>query len=207
MAELIGIFDQTLAANRDEWGKIFDEAGLIWGPVMGLHEVPQDPHAQELGMFPTIEHPELGTHTVNIPMRFVADVNLRACPAAWPTQRASFTRLRYGRRCYRRAAGRWHGEQKPVAVDIEALLALRAASTAKKQRQIRPISLTLGIPYWIPTEPGAGLGRGDFGAGKSAGRFLTLSAPVEQGTSVLVTRLSQATFDQLKPANRNRISA
>ena len=28
MAELIGIFDQTLAAkSRDEWGKIFDEAG------------------------------------------------------------------------------------------------------------------------------------------------------------------------------------
>ena len=77
MAELIGIFDQTLAAkSRDEWGKIFDEAGLIWGPVMGLHEVPQDPHAQELGMFPTIEHPELGTYnTVNIPMRFAtADV-------------------------------------------------------------------------------------------------------------------------------------
>ena len=42
MAELIGIFDQTLAAkSRDEWGKIFDEAGLIWGPVMGLHEVPK----------------------------------------------------------------------------------------------------------------------------------------------------------------------
>ncbi|GIS19697.1 MAG: hypothetical protein CM15mP120_16130 [Pseudomonadota bacterium] len=40
------------------------------GPVMGLHEVPQDPHAQELGMFPKISHPELGDYTtVNIPMR------------------------------------------------------------------------------------------------------------------------------------------
>jgi len=77
MAELIEIFDTALAAkSRDEWGKIFDAANLIWGPVMGLHEVPQDDHAQELGMFPTIEHPQLGTYTaVNIPMRFAtADV-------------------------------------------------------------------------------------------------------------------------------------
>ena len=43
---------------------------------MGLHEVPQDQHAQELGMFPTISHPQLGDYTtVNIPMRFsTADV-------------------------------------------------------------------------------------------------------------------------------------
>ena len=77
MAELIEIFDTALAAkSRDEWGKIFDAANLIWGPVMGLHEVPQDAHAQELGMFPTIEHPQLGPYTtVNIPMRFAtADV-------------------------------------------------------------------------------------------------------------------------------------
>ncbi len=80
MAELIDIFDNTLAAkSRDEWGKIFDDANLIWGPVMGLHEVPQDPHAQEMGMFPTIDHPELGSYnTVNIPMRFAtADVKPR----------------------------------------------------------------------------------------------------------------------------------
>jgi crotonobetainyl-CoA:carnitine CoA-transferase CaiB-like acyl-CoA transferase len=77
MAALIAIFDEALATkSRDEWGKIFDDASLIWGPVMGLHEVPQDPHAQELGMFPSIEHPELGSYTtVNIPMRFAtADV-------------------------------------------------------------------------------------------------------------------------------------
>ena len=80
MAALIDIFDKALAAkSRDEWGKIFDAANLIWGPVMGLHEVPQDPHAQELGMFPTIEHPRLGAYTtVNIPMRFAtADVKPR----------------------------------------------------------------------------------------------------------------------------------
>ena len=41
MAALIDIFGKALSAkSRDEWGKIFDAANLIWGPVMGLHEVP-----------------------------------------------------------------------------------------------------------------------------------------------------------------------
>ena len=72
MAVLIGLIDEALAKrSRDEWGKIFDKAGLIWGPVLALHEVPQDPHAIELGMFPSVEHPEMGSYrTVNIPMRF-----------------------------------------------------------------------------------------------------------------------------------------
>ncbi len=80
MAELIDIIDETLShKTRDEWGEIFDKAGLIWGPVLGLHEVPQDPHAIELGIFPTMEHPEVGTYrTVNAPMRFAtADVRPR----------------------------------------------------------------------------------------------------------------------------------
>ncbi|MEM7002299.1 MAG: CoA transferase [Pseudomonadota bacterium] len=72
MAELIDLIDAALAKHsRDEWGEKFDKAGLIWGPVLALHEVPQDPHAKALGMFPKIEHPEKGTYTtVNIPMRF-----------------------------------------------------------------------------------------------------------------------------------------
>ncbi|HBK17224.1 MAG TPA: CoA transferase, partial [Gammaproteobacteria bacterium] len=57
--------------SRDEWGRLFDEAGLIWGPAMGLHEVPADEQAQAIGLFPQIEHPDLGEYTtVNIPMRF-----------------------------------------------------------------------------------------------------------------------------------------
>ena len=72
MDDLVAIIDEALSKrSRDEWGKIFDNAGLIWGPVLGLHEVPADAHAQELGLFPEIEHPELGTYSsVNIPMRF-----------------------------------------------------------------------------------------------------------------------------------------
>jgi len=80
MAALIDLIDAALAKrSRDEWGEVFDKAGLIWGPVLGLHEVPQDPHAQALGMFPEIEHAEIGTYkTVNIPMRFAtADVQPR----------------------------------------------------------------------------------------------------------------------------------
>ena len=80
MAELIDLMDEALAKrSRDEWGEIFDKAGLIWGPVMGLHEVPQDPHAIELGMFPKMEHEDIGSYTtVNIPMRFAtADVKPR----------------------------------------------------------------------------------------------------------------------------------
>ena len=72
MGELIDIIDELLShKSRDEWGEIFDKAGLIWGPVLGLHEVPQDPHALELGMFPSVEHAEVGSYrTVNAPMRF-----------------------------------------------------------------------------------------------------------------------------------------
>lgn len=77
MAELIDLMDAALSKkSRDEWGEIFDKAGLIWGPVLGLHEVPQDPHAIAIGLFPEVEHPDMGAYrTVNIPMRFAtADV-------------------------------------------------------------------------------------------------------------------------------------
>lgn len=72
MSELTEIVDAALAAkSRDEWGPIFDEAGIIWGPVMGLHEVAADPQAHALGLFPEIAHDTMGNYrTVNIPMRF-----------------------------------------------------------------------------------------------------------------------------------------
>ncbi len=72
MPELVEGIDATLGTKtRDEWGKIFDEAGLIWGPVFTLDETAQDPHAHEIGMFPEIDHPELGAYkTVNAPFRF-----------------------------------------------------------------------------------------------------------------------------------------
>jgi len=68
----VPMVDEALSEkSRDEWGIIFDAAGLIWGPVLGLHEVPQDSQAKDIGLFPTLQHETLGEYrTVNIPMRF-----------------------------------------------------------------------------------------------------------------------------------------
>lgn len=80
MAEIVAGIDAALAArSRDEWGALFDAAGLIWGPVLALHEVADDAQAESLGLFPTIEHPERGSYrSVAIPMRFhTADVGPR----------------------------------------------------------------------------------------------------------------------------------
>ena len=72
MHTLVPMVDEALSEkSRDEWGIIFDAAGLIWGPVLGLHEVPQDSQAKDIGLFPTLQHETLGEYrTVNIPMRF-----------------------------------------------------------------------------------------------------------------------------------------
>ena len=81
MHELVPQIDEVLShKSRDEWGEIFDQAGLIWGPVLGLHEVPQDPQAKAINLFPPLQHETLGEYkTVNIPMRFKsADVKPRS---------------------------------------------------------------------------------------------------------------------------------
>lgn len=72
MAELVDGIDEALQAHsRDEWGAIFDEVGIIWGPVLGLHEVVADPQGEAIGLFPEIEHPSIGTYpTVSSPLRF-----------------------------------------------------------------------------------------------------------------------------------------
>ncbi|MEM8768792.1 MAG: CoA transferase [Pseudomonadota bacterium] len=80
MAILVDAIDEILATkSRDEWGAVFDEVGLIWGPVLTLDEVASDPQAEAIGMFPELEHPERGSYrTVRAPMRFDgADVKPR----------------------------------------------------------------------------------------------------------------------------------
>jgi crotonobetainyl-CoA:carnitine CoA-transferase CaiB-like acyl-CoA transferase len=74
MAELVDAIDDVLMEKtRDEWGEIFDVAGIIWGPVLSLDEVAVDPQAAAIGMFPEIEHDSLGRYaSVRIPMRFRA---------------------------------------------------------------------------------------------------------------------------------------
>ena len=81
MAALVDGIDAALAAKgRDEWGVLFDAQGMIWGPVLALHEVAGDPHAHAIGLFPEIQHTQLGAYrTVNAPMRFhTADVKPRS---------------------------------------------------------------------------------------------------------------------------------
>ncbi len=72
MAELTRGIDEALSGkSRDEWGEIFDAAGLIWGPVLALHEVPDDAQARALNLFPMLHDEEIGDYpTVSIPMRF-----------------------------------------------------------------------------------------------------------------------------------------
>ena len=72
MTEVVDAIDTALAAkSRDEWGEILDAAGIIWGPVLSLDEVASDPQAEAIGLFPEIEHEEIGRYrTVGVPMRF-----------------------------------------------------------------------------------------------------------------------------------------
>ena len=80
MAVLVDGIDEALSTrSRDEWGVIFDEAKLIWGPVLGLDEVTKDAQADAIGLFPELEHERVGRYrTVSAPMRFdTADVRPR----------------------------------------------------------------------------------------------------------------------------------
>jgi len=72
MPELIELLDETFRTRtRDEWGVVFDEHKIVWGPVLGLHEVVADPQAEALGMFPTVTDPEIGEYrTVAMPLKF-----------------------------------------------------------------------------------------------------------------------------------------
>jgi crotonobetainyl-CoA:carnitine CoA-transferase CaiB-like acyl-CoA transferase len=69
---LVPMIDEILSAKpRDEWGALMDEHGIIWGPVLGLHEVAQDPQAEAINLFPEIEIEGKGSYrTVRIPMNF-----------------------------------------------------------------------------------------------------------------------------------------
>lgn len=78
MEVLVTLIDEILSGkSRDEWGEAFDSVGLIWGPVLTLDEVANDPQAEAIGMFPELEHPQRGPYrSVRAPMRF-ADADVR----------------------------------------------------------------------------------------------------------------------------------
>ena len=79
MPALIDILDEVMATRPlAEWGRIFDDAGLIWGPAASIDELAVDPQAAAIGLFPTVAHPEGDFRTVAAPMRISgADIRPR----------------------------------------------------------------------------------------------------------------------------------
>lgn len=54
---LISLFDEILATKtREEWGKLFDENGVIWAPIQTVAEVTTDPQALENNFFVEVDH-------------------------------------------------------------------------------------------------------------------------------------------------------
>jgi crotonobetainyl-CoA:carnitine CoA-transferase CaiB-like acyl-CoA transferase len=66
--------ERTLAA----WCELLDANGFIWGPASTIAEFADNPQANELGFFPTIEHPHGPFRTVGAPFNIAgADVRPR----------------------------------------------------------------------------------------------------------------------------------
>lgn len=81
MEEIVDRIDAiTVGRTAKEWGQIFDDGGLIWGPVQTIPEVVDDPQARAVGMFVEQEYPDGGGtfETVAIPIRIEgADIGPR----------------------------------------------------------------------------------------------------------------------------------
>jgi crotonobetainyl-CoA:carnitine CoA-transferase CaiB-like acyl-CoA transferase len=55
MPYLMDAIDEVFATRTlAEWGRIYDEAGLIWGPAQAIHELVDDPQAQAERLFPEV---------------------------------------------------------------------------------------------------------------------------------------------------------
>ena len=77
MTELIDLIDTQFATKTlAEWGRIFDERGLIWGPAATVAELAADPQAEAAGLHPEIHHPDGTFRTVAAPFR-IADADVR----------------------------------------------------------------------------------------------------------------------------------
>lgn len=71
MPEITDLTDELFATRPlAEWGELFEDARLTWGPAATASEVAADPHAAAVGMFPEVQHPTAGAfRTVAAPMR------------------------------------------------------------------------------------------------------------------------------------------
>ena len=69
MAELIDLIDEVFATKSiAEWGRILDDAGMIWGPASTMVELVADAQAAAIGLFPEVEHPGGAFRTVAVPI-------------------------------------------------------------------------------------------------------------------------------------------
>ena len=70
--DLIAILDEVFVARpRDEWGRRFNDAGLIWAPVQTVEEVLSDPQVRANKYLARFDDPTLGpVRTVATPIKF-----------------------------------------------------------------------------------------------------------------------------------------
>ncbi|HEX77717.1 MAG TPA: CoA transferase [Dehalococcoidia bacterium] len=70
--EMIRILDEVLATRpRDEWGRLFDEYGVLWAPVQDYYEVVKDPMVVANNYIVEVDHPRWGkTKWLMSPIQF-----------------------------------------------------------------------------------------------------------------------------------------
>jgi formyl-CoA transferase len=68
--EVVALLDEALATkDMAEWQKLFDEHGVIWGPIPNMDRVAEDAQMKANGVFAEFDHPVLGRiPTVNNPI-------------------------------------------------------------------------------------------------------------------------------------------
>jgi crotonobetainyl-CoA:carnitine CoA-transferase CaiB-like acyl-CoA transferase len=70
MPEITRLIDEVFASRTsEEWSKILDERGLIWGPAVTLAELANDEQAAIAGVYAEIEAVEGTFRTVAVPMK------------------------------------------------------------------------------------------------------------------------------------------
>ena len=69
--ELAALLEETLTQQTtDHWMELFEEAGVVAGPIYNMEQVYQDPQVRARDMLVDLEDPELGTlHNVGIPVK------------------------------------------------------------------------------------------------------------------------------------------
>ncbi len=61
MPEIVDRIDAILSTRTaKEWGQVFDEAGLIWGPIQSLPQIVDDPQARAMDLFVELDYPDGG---------------------------------------------------------------------------------------------------------------------------------------------------